>query len=161
MTVPSTSDGSVSFDGAMSGDQRALGRALSGSGYNEMDFTGSSGDVAARGFWYYSESDGELQMTGIWSSSPMYEIALEEGWSLIGNPFYAKIYWDDVNVKVIANGTSMGLSQALSSGVVSGAFIFNPNAEKDYEPLNRGAELHRQGLWIKLSQPATIRFERN
>ncbi|HOC94216.1 MAG TPA: hypothetical protein PKH33_17835 [bacterium] len=161
MTVPSTSDGSVSFDGAMSGDQRALGRALSGSGYNEMDFTGSSGDVAARGFWYYSESDGELQVTGIWSSSPMYELALEEGWSLIGNPFDVKIYWDDVNVKVIANGTVMGISQALSSGIVSGAFIFNPNAEKDYEPLTLGAELHRQGLWIKLSQPATIRFERN
>jgi len=121
------------------------------------------GEIFGRGYWYYSDSDDEaLSVAGAYLDASPYDMPLDQGWNLVGNPFAdAYIYWDDDYVQVSTRGDFMSISEAIDKGIVTHAFRWDPEAGEYHEVAAGEGFGDRVGFFVKVSQPCTMRFMKN
>jgi len=137
-------------------------RSADKSSYTDIPTGTVKENLAARGLWYYSSDDMLLNVDAVMNPLPIYDIQLEAGWNLIGNPFDANIFWVNSNAKVSEDGaTFMDLSKALETGLISDVYRYTGGDEGKYVSLGYGEKFSQNmGLWLKASKMLILRLSK-
>jgi hypothetical protein len=81
-----------------------------------------------------------------------YNLALNTGWNLIGDPFLASINWGAVKVQVPGQNTPLTETQAVQQGVLkSGLLTLNGGSYVSSSSLDPWV-----GYWIRATKPVTL-----
>lgn len=114
--------------------------------------------------WYYAgENDEKLDYIGETISGDSFDVSLEKGWNMIGNPFLTAISWFNDHVQVSTDGgaTFMPLKDAIDGGIIVTTQKYVPG--EGYRELAYG-ESHSvdyfRGFLIKVSQPVVMRISK-
>jgi len=79
--------------------------------------------VLGRGYWFKVRNTSQTaEAYGAAAEGDSYEVALERGWQILGNPFDEAIDWSTTEVRI---GSAAAIPLAQASGVCSYAWVYN------------------------------------